>query len=151
MLKLLFPLIQVVISLNAYSQDMYLKVTQIAQGNNTLHISAIDEEFPQDTINLISFYDTIYNSDNRACNHFWSDYGNFVILKVGESYPFYTFGINYTYIKDFGYVFISKGTVLSYIKDKKNIPLGIANSIGWTLQWWNPIFPHRNRNIKPYK
>ena len=151
MLKLLFPLIQVVISLNAYSQDAYLKVTQIAQGNNTLHISAIDEEFPQDTINLISFYDTVYNSDNRPCNHFWSDYGNLVILKVGESYPFYTFDIPYTYIKNFGYIYTKKGVVISYIKEKRNIPRGIANSFGWTLQWWNPIFPHRNRNIKPYK
>lgn len=151
MLKLLFPLIQIVISLNVYSQDAYLKVTQILQSNSALHIAAVDEEFPQDTIHMISLYDTVYNSDKRPLNHFWGDYGNYVILKVGESYPFYTFDLPYTYIKDLGYILIRKGVVISFVEDKKNLPKGIANSFGWTLQWWNPIFPHRNRNIKPYK
>lgn len=146
MLKLLFPLIQVVISLNTYSQDSYLRVVSIKDMSDNLIIRAIDDAGNRkDTITLISLKDTMYFL-GKPLNKYWSNYGNFTTIEVGKSYPFYTFEIVYSYRVGSGLYLRDQENNLIYNNTitSNNLPRGIANSFGWTLQWWNPILPHSN-------
>lgn len=148
-MKILIILLMSLVSLNVLSQentekDQYVKhvrVVKIIEGQRSVHISAVDSNYPTDTLEYISFQDTIYSREtHRPLNHFWSGHNRVMTFKVGDSYPIFTFKIPYYYIPEIGYIIMSKGKIISIIKDKDKIPVGIANSFGWTLQEWTLIY-----------